>query len=190
MTSNGRKLVVLAIAAIIAIGGTIATSFKEQGYSEKRDAAQSQYDRLKNVLTTSDDTLRLAVAYDGYAQILQGQQKAAFGIERDARALAFYSVNGLAMVRPHETEEDDLRRIVDAIPPGETPCKSWRPVYANSPVSSSRILQACYGQEIEKLKYDDLQRVDYFKRKAREWALVGTCLQLLGIGIAFLKDLV
>ncbi|HEY6327555.1 MAG TPA: hypothetical protein VIW73_13705 [Candidatus Cybelea sp.] len=183
---RGVKVLILLVAAIVAIGGTIVTSIVQASYQTRIDDANIHHQLIEEKISQSNLTLQRAVQYYQHGAIIQMDRRAYYGIARQVGVLGYDSVYQLQLIwnRNAPESQNALTRDLASVP--ANPCGV---VWNSSSLQDLVLAQNCYLNLLANRQHKDQQRIDQLKRVVTRLAVVATVLQLLGIGIAFAKDL-
>jgi len=187
-----KKLLILLLGAVVAIGGTIVASFVEAGIQKNVDKAQERLLYEQASLEDARAEIRFAVTTRNQAYILHGTMKNEWGgQDGKAKGIAYGAVSDLHFLV--DTNEDPAGRMSRKAsdPSNRNPCIGrFAALNLGSDVTQSEDLAHCYVLEVERDEVAQDKNVNRLRNTMRTTSLVATVLQLLGIGIAFLKDVV
>jgi hypothetical protein len=178
------KSLILVLAAVIAIGGTIVTAVIQAHYQDELAAAQTRYAIEKGQMDHADELRQRALMYDQHAAILIETHKAGYGVEGTARTLAFYSFDTARNVWSSAKTSQPTEGA------GLNPVASCGKTFINSPVEDSELALDCWTKAITARMYSEDHVIKGLDVTIGAWGKTATVLQLMGIIIAFAKDLV
>jgi hypothetical protein len=172
------RVLTLLFAAVIAIGGTIITGFVQGDYKSRLTAAQLRYEDIQHDMTASEQLVQRAYLFQQHAIILTRVSRNDAGWNGRASRYAFDAVDKM-WARLDKG---------DAIVLAELKTKCGAPTFGSVVYQSVDAANCLYGLAIADMK-EEKRTIEYLDGRINLLGTLATVLQLLGIGIAFAKDL-
>jgi hypothetical protein len=204
------KLLFLGLGALVAVGGTIITDVWKADVESKLERAQSGYSLLQTVRAQEYEQVQRARQDGETALVLAGGSDYAPELRYDAQYYAWDAASKIKArleARAKEGASDDATSSAQStpapapvctLPPAPDPTMpntvtDSRPQRARPGVSLVGTLSRpweCYNEQLTAAMVQDDDQIKKYDRKIRELSTIATITQLIGIGIAFGKDLI